>query len=524
MSPSGQIAARSNVLQSRTSSMITEEAQSLLAKFSGSLRHLRENALLSEAQFWSFCSKRSLKVFGKSDVILFEDKGLLRSDASDEDGSWFHPFRIHVMHEILDSLRLPVTPSALLSGGRFISLVQDHVDRLEQSTGLQRRAEAANRVSELCELLEPIYWHKVTGLISRSDLSIIDSQEEQDYADAVKSYIQTLSPEQWESYHTRMCRTADQVDDNGSLYLMLRLSCWEQRRSLSGNISLGMWIRHMAEVIRLGFEEIHKVTWREEDSPYRIWINNGREMLYGSGRPLDTPSKTRAKLAFLFRVNTGSAARWYVEGETEYYALKELIPNLPEYGVELYNMKGGIRNGKNNLALKVSELLDHDLESQRFSVFTMDGDVPANNDWLRNQVVKGRICGNIYICKPDFEIANFTVGELVLAACQMHEEDGYDYSCLQDTDWSGISSGREFESRYKDACKRSLKGGKWGRVLGRYITNNPCKEGSDQLRPIVWQAEIATAMRSYDYDLHRKGQYFDENTFEARYREPLAED
>ena len=508
--------------------MIPEDAQSLLANFSGSLRRLRENTLLSEIQFRSFCSKRSIAVYG-NDVSLFKDKGLLRSDASDEYGSLFHPFRFYVMHEILDSLRLPVTRSTLLTGDRFVSLVQEHVDRLEQSTWLERRAEAANKVSELCELLEPIYWHKVTGLISRSNLFIIDSQEEQDYADAVKAYVQTLSPEQWESHHIRMCRNADQVDDNGSLYLMLRLSCWDQRRSLSGSISLGMWIRHMAEVIRLGFEDIHKIKWKEEDSPYRIWIGNGREKLYGSDRPLDTPDKTRAKLAFLFKVNTGSIARWYVEGDTEYHAIKELIPNLPEYGVELYNMKGRIRSSRCDLPLKISELLDHDLASQRFSIFTMDGDVDSNINWLRNQVVERKICGQIYICKPDFETANFTVSELVAAACQMHEENGYSYNYLQEEDWGEICSGGEFARKYEIACKRtigtkrSLKGARWGRTLGRYIAKNPCKNGTDQLRPIVWQAQIIADMRSYDYDLHRKAQYFDESTLEARYRRPLEQ-
>jgi hypothetical protein len=505
--------------------MTAENPRSFLANFASNLRDLRENTLLSDAQFTSFCRMKSISVSGaNADLNLFEQKGLLRSDATDESGSWFHPFRIYTMHEIQDSLRLPVDRSSLLFGEKLISLVQDHITRFEQGGWLQKRADNANRISELCELLEPIYWPRITGASSRSENPGLDPQATTNYTYSAKCYIQTLSPDEWEHNHSYMRRVADQIDENGSLYLMLRLSSWEQRRKLKGSISLGLWIRHMAEVIRLGFEETHNVKWKEEDRFFGFWIGKGREILYGSDRPLDTPDKTRTKLAFLFRVNTGSAARWYVEGHTEYYAIRELIPDLSEYGVELYNMMGAIKDGRNNLPLKVSELLDHDLASQRFSIFTIDGDVLANIDWLRNQVVNSKIYGNIYICEPDFELANFTVGELVLAACQMHKEDGYDHSCLQDVDWSGISSGRDFERRYETACSRSLKGPRWGRALGRYIANNPCKEGSDQPRPIVGQAEIATAMRSYDYDLHRKGQYFDENTFEVRYREPLAED
>jgi hypothetical protein len=111
----------------------------------------------------------------------------------------------------------------------------------------------------------------------------------------------------------------------------------------------------------------------------------------------------------------------------------------------------------------------------------------------------------------------------------MHEENGYSYNYLQEEDWGEICSGGEFARKYEIACKRtigtkrSLKGARWGRTLGRYIAKNPCKNGTDQLRPIVWQAQIIADMRSYDYDLHRKAQYFDESTLEARYRRPLEQ-
>jgi hypothetical protein len=37
---------------------------------------------------------------------------------------------------------------------------------------------------------------------------------------------------------------------------------------------LALWIRHIAEMIRLAFEEQYEVKWDEEDWAYGHWLEN----------------------------------------------------------------------------------------------------------------------------------------------------------------------------------------------------------------------------------------------------------
>jgi hypothetical protein len=82
-------------------------------------------------------------------------------------------------------------------------------------------------------------------------------------------------------------------------------------------------------------------------------------------------------LAKDFGLFTGTAVRWYVEGQTEYFAISEMLPDAADLGIEVLNLNGVIASGRDKSALKRERLLKDDCASKRFSIMSFDGDVPT---------------------------------------------------------------------------------------------------------------------------------------------------
>jgi hypothetical protein len=132
----------------------------------------------------------------------------------------------------------------------------------------------------------------------------------------------------------------------------LRASNWDRRERLKGDLSGALWIRHIAEVIRRGFEEAYKDSWSEADQwleenrAFRSWRKVARRRLFGLERPLDDLLRCRPYLAQHFGLFTGSGLRWYVEGDTEHYAITEMLGDPAALGLELVNLHGVIKSGE----------------------------------------------------------------------------------------------------------------------------------------------------------------------------------
>lgn len=500
--------------------MPSGESQELIQELARDLATCRQNPLLSEGEFIRFCQKRDIPVFGvhTGDPSKLLDRGLLRDDSKNEDClSLYHPFRFYIVFEILDSLRIPLARSSYLERERVLPTLERHVrEWLPSDEQIGARAAKANDIVELAILLEPIYWQYVTGIIGGSILTMGRKPDNSDYIKRVKQYVKSLCPQKWKDNHDILRRRAASVDDNGSVYLLLRLSCWEQRRKLTGRVSLALWIRHIAEMLRLAFEELHEVKWDEEDWAYVRWFENGRKFTYGFERPLDHPDEAQSRLAFLFRLATGSSVRWYVEGETEYYAISKLMPNPASEGIELINLKGNIATGKDNIAMKLADALAQDKAQRRFSMISFDADVDANVKMIRRQVSEDRIIGYIAANAPDFEFANFTLQELIEVACQIDEHYGCLSRSLLEGDWKGVASGKEFEERYCNLSTRQprgLKGAQWGGFLAAYAMVHPLRSDNKEERPILSQVRMGRAARTAHYDYQKESLCFDEGNF-----------
>jgi len=212
---------------------------------------------------------------------------------------------------------------------------------------------------------------------------------------------------------------------------------------------------------------------------------------------------------------TGSVVRWYVEGDTEYYAIRELIPQADRLGFELVNLRGSIRSGKNNIAVTLQDCLRSDIEQRRFSMITIDKDVETNLTFLRKQIEAKVVIGTITVNDPDFEFANFTLAELVTAAADLEDSQGRDGSPLRNADWGSVSTARAFEERYRQLSSggRRLKGEAWGLALGKHAKRNHQMLGTQTLRPIHEDIRSAYLSRVWDYDFSKEKIAFDKDTF-----------
>ena len=266
----------------------------------------------------------------------------------------------------------------------------------------------------------------------------------------------------------------------------------------------------------MAFQDVHHVKWVEEDTtPFTTWTEDGRKLLYGFDRPLDNPVEANSRLAFLYRLATGPALRWYVEGATEYHTITHLIPELGKVGIALQNLKGNINQNKSSAAVRFRDMLREDIEHKRFSMISFDTDEQSNKEFLRKQIKEDRIVGFIAAHDPDFEFANFSIEELLEIACAKDQAERLNTHALKAGDWSGIHSGKEFERRYGKLSMsgKKLKGEQWGQLLAEFARRHPLRSDDQTERPILSQVRIALVTKDVNYDYQKETRTFDLETF-----------
>jgi hypothetical protein len=291
---------------------------------------------------------------------------------------------------------------------------------------------------------------------------------------------------------------------------------WEQRERLKGRLSGALWLRHLAELIRRGFEDAFDERWPEEYEGAGHWPEGVKERIFGAERPLDSAMRTKPFVAREFGLFTGSSVRWYVEGDTEYFAFLELLSDPVYYSIELMNLHGEVAARKGNTAIKLQNMLRQDRNLRRFSMISLDSDVGENIRFIRRQILDDNLVGGVALHKPDFEFANFSLTELVEIAATMDESLGFLGAPIRDAKCSAITGAKAFEQWYRSASTRSgadLKGKTWGHALGRYASEHPKTEVGHE-RPMIGQMRAAVFGWSSSYASHDRHFTLDPNTFE----------
>jgi len=373
-------------------------------------------------------------------------------------------------------------------------------------------------VADLAILLEPVYWPEVTDRFSIGG-GIGENEFHtrlDEYRKKILHLVKNLDPSFWRDRHESLRFDAGRVDENSELYVLLRSASWEKRDELKGRVSAALWIRHLAEVLRRGFEQAHGERWLEEDQAFGNWRAGARKRAYGSERPFDNPFQSKPYLAYNFGLFTGSAVRWYVEGDTEEHAFSHLLSEAPRCGVELKNLKGIIQSDDRNAALKIRGMLRDDKSQRRFSIISFDRDKSQNLEFIRRQVREGNIVGLVVAHNPDFEFANFAVRELVEVAAQIDESQDLPGDLVRNADWTGIHGMKAFEDKYTkiSATKRKLKGETWGMELAKYAIAHPRHPDTGRERPLWRQVHDAVDSWNSSYDTQKERFAIDPVTFE----------
>lgn len=468
---------------------------------------LRQNWLLSESQLITFARDRGVMVDGLivGEPGEFHRTGWLRNDEIDQEGEpRFHPFRLYVLRKILERKTALGSLSKQVPG----------LESLEEAT------RTWNDVIDLATLLEPVYWSEIVGStqVRTSDETVFRSLIEK-YRRKVLNLVKTLDSQTWRDIHEDLLRDATWMDKNDKLYALLRLSDWGERKNITGSIGGALWIRHAAEVIRRGFEEGHREQWPEEFHGVGMWHIKAMERVFGSTRPFEAPLRAKPFLARTFGLFTGSSVRWYVEGETEYYAALEILGEPSRTAVELVNLRGNVKAEHDNAALKLGDWLREDQALRRFSMISFDRDgqpVSPNVKAIRRQVEKDNVVGLIAAHSPDFEFANFDVNELAEIAARLDEKHSYSGDTVRNAAWTGVTNASGFERRYQSVSIRKrgkLKGESWGRALAQYAVDYPRKADGTE-RPIWNQIRGAWFGWKSNYDRQREAFRFDPVTFE----------
>lgn len=491
-----------------------------LTRLAPDLDLLRQNSLMSESTFLSFARDLGTAVSGvvTGDPGEFHSRGWLPADGADFSGNpQFHPFRVYSLHRVLRLYRWQIGFTALSTPERAGALAQEICASMPEIEMIEATARSWNRVVDLCVLLEPVYWPGIIG--QRRGPIGPDGGGSPDrlaaYRAAVIELLRTLDPEVWRSTHESIRFDGAVMDGNDSLYLLLRLGNWSKRQRLKGAIAGGLWFRHIAEVLRRGFEDAWDLRWPEEDEAFGVWPAGARALSYGAERPLDDPALATPYLAYDYRLFTGSTVRWYVEGHTEYEAVLAVLPKPEKSGVELVNLGGELATRKSNAALKLRAMLLEDLKMRRFSIISFDADVAANVKFVRRQAAQGNIVGLIRAHQPDFEFANFSLAELVEIAAGLDEQCGSSGDSVRIADWTGVHNAAAFQAIYVRVSRRGspgLKGQQWGAALAEYALKHPERGDDGTLRAFWEEIRVALRSRGANYDYQRSHFTFDQET------------
>lgn len=484
---------------------------------------LRQNRLLSESRLLSFAKDRGIAVHGvvSGDPGEFYECGWLKADGFDNEGDpLFHPFRLFPLYKLSEAYWKEISFCCESDPNAAADLARQYVGELLPSMdAFQQPAAYWNAIADLCILLEPFYWPSIVGKQTRS--AFVDEEDfehrQRDHEERVNTLLASQDPGVWREAHKNLRIFAALLDKNDRLYLLLRASAWSERERITGKLSGAMWLRHMAEVMRRAFEEACAVYWQEEDEAFGWWNPGGRRVAFGADRPLDDIPEARRYMARRYGLHSGSYVRWYLEGETEYFAVTTALPEAEAAGIELRNLHGNLAVNRNNVAVRIADWLASDRAQKRFSFLSFDTDVPEVRKRIGALIKDDAVVGYINASTPDFELANFTGDELLAIALYLEMDLTLPVQELLNGEWASVRSAGDFRDRYVQVIGRQPSGFKsqvWGRTLAEYALQYPDSEDGHE-RPFVAAVRAALRTRRVMYDRQQERFCFDPVTFEA---------
>ena len=305
----------------------------------------------------------------------------------------FHPFRLYPALRILDTMRWSLSRASVLHPKGLRDYAEGHVRRVRahlRSPRFLEQIDEWNGIADLAVLLEPLYWPRITGKTTERSFFLPGSAEEAErsvrlkaYREAVLDFVRRIPKAMLAGAHMDLRLQASRLDDNQELYLILRASSWSRRERLKGDLAAALWLRHLAEVIRLAYDELYEDRLVHEDEAGSQWIEGARAWSYGSDYPLDNPREMVRRVLPRYGIASSPRVRFYVEGDTEEGALEEALSGFLGYGIEIVNLKS--RGWDDWLLLQ----LQKDVEASRLSLVMLDNDRQDHVNAIRRRVAEG---------------------------------------------------------------------------------------------------------------------------------------
>ena len=323
-------------------------------------------------------------------------------------------------------------------------------------------------------------------------------------------------------WHQRLSVEASLIDDTREWYLLIRRADYSKRDRLRGNARLAHDFYEMAEMIRTFLKDAYGRSVPREDEyragPYRDW----QRKRYGLEDSRLGDRLSLKRLAQDFGLDGSLKGLWFVEGETEMEFFTRLALgfgyDLNALGIKLMNLGG---TGRIERIRKVARdrLKDQkDVEQfaralrdeEVFTFLTIDDD-PGVKESLEPLEVQALFTASTVVWEGDFEKGNFSVDELIEAACSMQNAEIGESDRVrlredieserENMDGSGRPKalGRAFEDTIlREAGFETFgKGVKWGEALADLVLKR--QDGVQSNRPAVAALRRALSMIYADF-------------------------
>lgn len=431
----------------------------------------------------------------------------------------FHPFRYYVLYHINRVLKLHTSQlQVLVTADRYTKLIDQQIEHFQQWSAKPDFVENVaswNLATALAIAAEPCFHERMFGMLRYSFHIGLDEQRHkilEHWTDVAKWYGH-IGLERLEQFRRDLCLAAEMLDPNKNVHTMLRLTHGEDRFARTeGRLGGAMCLLTMAETLRRAAEEAFQTTLREEDElGFGVTPHGVKQQLYGSDRIIDADRGVKGQFLRSFGLDYGVRIRWYVEGDTEYWAIDSILGRYT--AVELINLRGQVVASLGK-GLTFRDNLHNDIKSQAFSLVSIDGDQSSNLRAVRKAAEDDQICGMFFVSTPDFEFANFDLSELEQVLWQLAIESGIDLeSNARQLFHAEISEARSSKQLFQAARQispdltRLGKGRDWGEKLMSFAWDNPERidpgTGERKTRPIVEAIEIAVQSVGADYHITR---------------------
>lgn len=536
--------------------------------------HLWQMKFLNASELGNFGHSRGLGKFDKSDITQLWQLGLIKADfieskkkltvpdliyhGVDEYGNFiysderalpqpidnwenatlelqkvdediellFHPFRYYVLCQLDEKIGLHTSRMQMFRQKFYPQVLETCLSMFNyysKSPLFSNQIKLWNDIATLSILIDPCIYVKIFKKINATNKNGIMDNGRQNYLDIekywkdeIKKLCIGIGKDQLEGIRQELCIATQKLDSNRWIHTLLCLGDPKLRVELEGRLGGALILRTMAEMIRRATERTFRVKLREEDElGFGMVFKNVKKQIYGSNRILDKNENVAREYLKQDAFFYGLSTRFYVEGDTEYYAALFCFQSIGTYYVEVINLKGEFVQ-KNGKGVAFRESLQSDIQLNLFSIVMLDGDREDNVRVVRKAAHDDEICGGFYISQPDFEFANFELSELEEIIWKWASKE--DQSLTQeDRDLlhraiKDVKSGEELMKNIKSFPEFNMvaKGADWGKKLSLYALQNPLKGGKK--RQFIESIQMAIRTKNVSYQSTRKNYRVDESS------------